>query len=278
MNSQLGLMSFACAALLYSTSTVLFYLDVVRGRTEQQGFSRAAPASLGLGAIAHGGYVTIASLIAHVCPIHSSQFILSTAALIAIVVYFVARRRFRIHSLGLLLAPIGLLMTLSIFFLSTAPAKTKLPASFIGLHIFANLCGTAFFLLAAAAAALYLIQERQLKLKKALTARGLPPLDVLDKTSHRFLLAGFPLLTLGLASGTVWSGGLSGPSPDELIRTVLGWTTWLLFATVLLFRVLSGWRGRRAAWGTIAGFVCALIVMLWYALRPWLRGGETIGG
>jgi ABC-type transport system involved in cytochrome c biogenesis permease subunit len=47
----------------------------------------------------------------------------------------------------------------------------------------------------------------------------------------------------------------------------LGYVTWLLFAGVLLLRAAAGWRGRRAAYGTIAGFGCAMLVLLFYLLR-----------
>jgi ABC-type uncharacterized transport system permease subunit len=36
---------------------------------------------------------------------------------------------------------------------------------------------------------------------------------------------------------------------------------------VLLLRAAAGWRGRRAAYGTIAGFGFALLVLLVYLLR-----------
>jgi len=36
---------------------------------------------------------------------------------------------------------------------------------------------------------------------------------------------------------------------------------------VLLLRAAAGWRGRRAAYGTIAGFGFALLVLLIYLLR-----------
>ncbi len=42
-------------------------------------------------------------------------------------------------------------------------------------------------------------------------------------------------------------------SPDEVMRTVFGYATWLLIGVVLLLRAAAGWRGRRAACGTIAG-------------------------
>jgi ABC-type uncharacterized transport system permease subunit len=119
---------------------------------------------------------------------------------------------------------------------------------------------------------MYLVQERRLKDRKRMPKGGLPPLESLDRAIHRFLLAGFPLLTLGVASGTVRADVLEGGSADEVLRTVLGYVTWLLIAGVLLLRAAAGWRGRRAAYGTVAGFACAMAVVVIYLVRPMLRG------
>jgi len=280
MSSALSSVPFAAAVLLYAVASTLFYLEVVRtGKTD--GPRAGAAILLGLGATFHSAYVVIASFVAHVCPVHSVHFILSMASLVATVVYLIARRRFRIHALGLIVAPLGLVVTLSTFFLGTVGPEERLPAEYIGFHVFANLIGVALFLLACGAAVMYLVQEKRLKNKKALlrtSSSGLPPLDSLDKAVHRFLVAGFPLLTLGVATGTVWAQKLEGGSPDEILRAVFGYATWLLIAAVLLLRVVAGWRGRRAAYGTVAGFTCAVVVLLIYVFRPALRAAEAAGG
>jgi ABC-type uncharacterized transport system permease subunit len=140
---------------------------------------------------------------------------------------------------------------------------------FITLHVLANLLGVALFLLAGGAAGLYLVQERRIKAKKLPAGRSvLPPLDTLDRAVHRFLVAGFPLLTLGIVSGTYWAQKLETGSPDEVMRTIFGYATWLLIAGVLLLRAAAGWRGRRAAYGTIAGLACATAVLVIYLVRP----------
>jgi ABC-type uncharacterized transport system permease subunit len=143
----------------------------------------------------------------------------------------------------------------------------------------ANLLGIALFLLAGAAAALYLVQEKRLKQKKRATLRGggnLPPLDTLDRAIHRFLVAGFLPLTLGVVTGTFWARSLETGSPDEVMRAVFGYATWLLIALVLVLRATAGWRGRRAAYGTIAGLACAAAVVIVYLVRP--SAAPSVGG
>jgi ABC-type uncharacterized transport system permease subunit len=277
MPSLLGIATFLSAALLYGVATALYYLDVARGTAQASRPTRTPSILLGAGAGAHLAYVLVASLVAHACPIYSIHFFLSMASVFATSVYLVARRRFRIHGLGLILAPIGLMLTLSTFALGRPGAPGTFATSFIGLHVFANLCGAALFLLACGAAVLYLVQERRLKRKQAVLKAKLPSLDSLDRAAHRFVLAGFPLLTVGLATGTMGAPSPAAVTTDGLLRAMFGWATWFLFGGVLLLRQL-GWRGRRAAYGTVAGFACALVVLLIYILRPVLQGTTSLGG
>lgn len=263
--------TFGIAVLLYAAASTLFYLDVARG-TDVGERTRWAPAFLGTAAAGHATYVSIASFVHHVCPVHSVHFILSIASLAATVAYLVARVRFKLNALGLVVAPVGLIVVMGTFFLGTVRPEESLPAAFTGFHVFASLVGFALFLLACGAAIMYLVQERRLKRrKKQLSLQktgGLPPLESLDKAVHRFLVAGFPLLTIALVSGTVWSKQLEQGSPDFVFRTVFGYATWLLFAGVLLLRAAWGWRGRRAAYGTVAGFACEIVVLGFYLMRP----------
>jgi ABC-type uncharacterized transport system permease subunit len=96
----------------------------------------------------------------------------------------------------------------------------------------------------------------------------LPSLDALDRWTHRLLVAGFPLLSFGVVTGAVFSRELSGLGNAALARSLLGYATWLVLAAVLMARRVAGVRGRRAAYGTLAGVVCILLVVLVYALRP----------
>ena len=129
---------------------------------------------------------------------------------------------------------------------------------------------------AGAAGSIYLVQERRLRTKKRVASLGsrLPPLDALDQTTHRLLLAGFPLLTFGVVTGAVFSHHLTSSGGAEFLRSFLGYATWIMLGAVLVLRKTAGFRGRKAAYGTIAGVVCMLLVMLLYAVRS--NGGASL--
>jgi ABC-type uncharacterized transport system permease subunit len=94
----------------------------------------------------------------------------------------------------------------------------------------------------------------------------LPALDALDRAEHRLLLAGFPLQTLGAISGAAFLADLH-LSQAQLLQVILAYGTWVLVAGVLLGRAILGWHGRRAAYGTVAGASCVMIVLFLYILR-----------
>jgi ABC-type uncharacterized transport system permease subunit len=200
------------------------------------------------------------------------HFALSIVALLLCVLYLGVRRVFRLDAVGAFVAPFALTFLLAARFVGLPGAVREpsagLTKAVLPVHVLANVVGEALFMLASAAAVLYLLQESRLKQKKLEGVfQRLPPLDALDRAEHRFLLAGFPLLTLGILTGTVWAHKVEQGHAADVWRALFGYVSWLLFAAVLLLRAAAGWRGRRAAYGTIAGFGFALLVLLVYLLR-----------
>jgi ABC-type uncharacterized transport system permease subunit len=190
--------------------------------------------------------------------------------LIAVGAYLLLRKRLRLFALGAFIAPIALTFLVGAQFVGPgSDAVLGVSRTLLMFHIAANVGGVGLFLIAGAAGSVYLVQERRLRTKKRVAHLGsrLPPLDALDLTTHRLLLAGFPLLTFGVVTGAVFSHQLASGSSAESLRSLLGYATWLLLGGVLVLRKTAGFRGRRAAYGTIAGVVCMLIVMLLYAVR-----------
>jgi ABC-type uncharacterized transport system permease subunit len=266
--------AFLLGLVAYSVASTLFFLDLAR----REGSSVSAvwaPRVLGVAALVHAGHVVAASLFSRVCPVESIHFALSLAALLAVVVFLSLRVRRRLHAIGALVAPLGLTFMIGAQFVGATSPTAGVPRALLAVHVTANLAGVGLFLLAGAAGAFYLVQQRWLKEKRVTwLSSKLPPLDALDTTEHRLLLAGFPLLTLGVVTGGVFLGELGAHGAAAVLRAVLGYGSWVLLAGVLLMRAVAGWRGRRAAYGTLAGVGCVLLVILVYALKP--DGGPTL--
>lgn len=262
---MLAEIGFFATVTAYAVASILFFRHLARsGGSVRVG--KAARWVLGLAALLHLGYVCLASLVANVCPVKSVHFFASVAALMATGLYLLVRRRFSIDAIGAFVAPVALTFVLGSRFV--AVPEPAVGGGLLAFHVTVNVLGDALFLLASGAAVLYLVEERRLKQKRPASLFGkLPPLDALDRAEHLLLLWGFPLLTLGIISGTVWAHRIETGSPAEAARALFAFATWLLFAAVLILRAALGWRGRRAAYGTIAGFVFAVAVLVVYLVR-----------
>ncbi|NJK89001.1 MAG: cytochrome c biogenesis protein CcsA [Myxococcales bacterium] len=77
--------------------------------------------------------------------------------------------------------------------------------------------------------------------------------------SLQLIQIGFPLLSIAIVSG--WLHRQGGPSILSRLdyRLLSSYFVWLLYAALLHFRLVIGWRGRRLAMLTVFGLVAALV-------------------
>ncbi len=131
---------------------------------------------------------------------------------------------------------------------------------FLVLHVGLVLAAFAGFTLAAALSALYLWQERRLKRRETSILRvRAPALARLDELAARTIAIALPALTLGIAVGIARLRDRGGGFDVLMAVTLL---TWTVYGGYLALRHLAGWRGRRAAYLVLAGFVLVAVVRL----------------
>ena len=264
---------FHVVLVAYAVSAGLFFFDLARSSEGSVGSSRLAPRTLALSVAIHAAYL-VSEVADGTVMAWSLKFALSLCGVSVALAYLVLRTRSKIDAIGVAVAPISLTLLVGADFLRASGPVTDFPRTLLLMHVAANVLGVGLFLLAGATSAFYLVQERRLKEKRVSPRSGrLPPLDALDLTLHRLLLAGFPLLTFGIVSGAVFASSPAAMTPAGIARSALAYTTWLLVAGVLVLRAALGWRGRRAAYGTLAGVVCELLVVGIYVANSGGGGG-----
>lgn len=163
-------------------------------------------------------------------------------------------RKYRQRVLALVALPVALLMML---YATTIPATAEplIPALqnnlLLSVHVAVAIVAYGTFTVAFAAAALHLIQPAEGR-------RGLPKPELLDEIGYRAVVVGFPFLTLVIVLGAVWADVAWGRywswDPKETASLV----TWLIYGAYLHARVVRGWRGTKAAWLLVLGFVAVL--------------------
>ncbi|WP_376696452.1 cytochrome C assembly family protein [Wenzhouxiangella sp. EGI_FJ10305] len=126
------------------------------------------------------------------------------------------------------------------------------------MHIVSSLMAYSLLSIAAINALMLAAQDYALRHPRLVRRlEFLPPLAVIETIMFRLILGGWVLLTLSLASGTLFIDNLFA---QHLVhKSALSIISWLLFGFLLLGRWRLGWRGRRAVrWTLIAMAVLAL--------------------
>ena len=169
--------------------------------------------------------------------------------------YLYFERRYHQRVLGLIALPIALLMLLYAATITAGSTEPLVPALqnnlLLSVHVAVAIVAYGTFTVAFAAAILYLIQGENGR-------RGLPSRELLDEIGYKAVMVGFPFLTLTIVLGAVWADVAWGTywswDPKETASLV----TWLIYGSNRHARVVRGWRGERAAWLLILGFVAVL--------------------
>jgi cytochrome c-type biogenesis protein CcsB len=179
---------------------------------------------------------------------------------------------FPIKVLGALTAPLAALMVSGTLLLAPGRGVVSpaLKSLWLIFHIILALLGNAALTLAFLGGIFYLVQERQLKNKNfGFFYRRLPSLEQLDALNYWCLTIGFPLLTAGIITGSLYAQHTLGSfwrwDPKEILTLL----AWLIYAVLLHERLAVGWRGRRAAILAICGFVVLVAAFvganLWFS-------------
>lgn len=258
---------FIATAVLYAVATALFTGALTRGTA---GLKRSARWVLVAAVALHLAYLGADAIDAGTRPMGRVHETLTGLSLgITLAFLLASARREGMIVLGAFITPVALF-----FFLGSGLGRSvehvsdEVRSMLAPIHIGANVLGLVAFALAFGAAVAYVIQERQLRKKKLSGIfQRLPALDVLDRFGLRAVSVGFPLLTIGIVTGAFWAFRIHPGAPAISAAQAFALVAWLLFAGVLLLRLAAGWRGRRAAIGTIVGFLCTAVVLVGYVFR-----------
>ena len=166
--------------------------------------------------------------------------------------FFDLRYRIRLITLIVLLVAGGMLVYGMSLDTSVKPLIPALQNSLmLTLHVSFAVVAYGAACVSFGAAVLYLLHPVIKRVK-------LPRLEVLDDIGYRAAVMTFPLLTIMIVLGSVWAntawGRYWGWDPKETAALV----TWLVYGAFLHVRVVRDWRGRKAAWMLVIGFVTVL--------------------
>lgn len=198
---------------------------------------------------------------------------LSLLSFLLLAIFLAVDLIYRRPVIGAFVTPIALAVLVPAFILPVVggPLPEAVRRPLLPLHIAIAILGVAAFAVAAGVGVMYVLMERQVKNKKfGLLFSRLPPLQVLDEINRWLVVIGFVALSVTLATGALFDSALGSFQIDpKRVATVVGWG---LFAVVLNARYFAGWRGKRVAFVTMAGF-CILLVSFFSSYNVGPLGG-----
>lgn len=253
------------AAALYSLGLIDAVITVVR-RNER--LFRIAVSAFGLGALFHLVSLVEQGLSQHQLPVSDIFETMSFCGFAITSAFLFIFHRYKAASLSVFVFPLVFVMTM-IGALRDPVSPWSSPfvgSTLLVVHIVAALLGYAALLFTAAAAVVYLIQERQLKQRKVSKAGfRLPPLGTLDDLISRSLGVGFACITVGIVLGSIWAFVEMGTRWIGNASVSIAFITWLVYLALVFFRVTAGWRGRKTAILSIIALVCCAVTWIAHA-------------
>lgn len=142
------------------------------------------------------------------------------------------------------------------------PLNPALQSIWFELHVFSAFIGYAGFGLAFGLALMYLIKARfeDRKASNFLIDR-FPSSVFLDELSYKSVAWGFIFFTMGaLILGAVWANKAWGTYWSWDPKETWSLITWFIYAAYLHARVTRGWRGKKAAYVAIFGFLSTVFL------------------
>ena len=259
----MGSILFSLSLAAYTVGIVLTILATV---------NRSVAAKIGSTiALSAAAALQLAAIILYVratgrLPMSNLADFLMALGWLVLVGYLVVNARWMVPALGMVLPPMAFFLSVLGIVLPQKHSMTEPVMASKGILLFhtsLSTLGMAAFFIAAAMSLVYVLQDRALKRKQSGPwLRRLPSLHKADKAGLEALVWGFPLFTVGIVTGI----GLLAMEHDNVklavtkpLFPILAWT---IFAVVLGARLARGFRGRKAAYLTIAGFVLGLLTVI----------------
>ena len=189
-----------------------------------------------------------------------------TAALGVLGVFLAMSIRRDLRWLGLFVVIPTLLwlgLAVTVLYTEAAQLVPALKSYWLVIHVAAAIICFGAFTLAAATAGLSLVRGRIERHQGTTEVTGwtsrMPSSERLQVLTNRVIAFSFPLWTFAVVAGAIWAenawGRYWGWDPKETWAFI----TWVIYAAYLHARSTAGWKGNRASWIALAGWVSFLI-------------------
>lgn len=251
---------------LYLTGTILYiaYFITLRELTV-----KAAKIIMFPGLVAHAWFLYRLGIMESRFPMATVYEAMSFFVLFLILIYIYLEYTTKNKTIGAFVFPIVMLFqTISALNLEiTSVDQTLFKSTLFGVHTFTAIVGYSAFVFSMILGVMYLSMFYEIKKRRFIFMYDrLPPLEMLDSMNSKSQVIGFIFLTIGILTGVIWAKRAWTDFSFFDIKILLSWFLWLLYLGSIIGRKLFGWKGRRTAYLSIAGFVVLLFTFVFVSL------------
>ncbi len=227
---------------------------------QQKRLATAATVLLAVGAAAQTAYMILRWIAAGRAPFSNMFESLVLFAWAIVVVYLALRIRLQVPVLGAATALAALLALAyaSSFESDIKPLMPALRSNWLTFHVFTCFLGYGAFAISFLASIGYLVSRRP---ETAATC---------ETITAKTISFGFLFLTVGIIAGAVWANSAWGSYWSWDPKETWSLITWFIYAVFLHCRFMRGWKGKRAAWISVAGFIS--VIFTYVGVNFLLRG------
>ncbi len=257
------LLATLAAYLVAAIHAVLAFVD------KRRSMERVVEISVAVGFCLHTFALVTGWMIEDRYPLFYLRETVSFLAWTLILMYGLVLYRYRARSLGSVILPLVAVLVFIVTVTRTneagapGPLAEGSPKWIFPFHATVLFFAYASFFVVFVASIMYLLQERELKVKTfSAVFHRLPPLTTVNDMATSAAIAGLTLLTLGIATGMLWSSERDGRLWHNDPKEILAALTWVVYLGLIVYRATARWRGRKAAWLGVAGFVLVLCTFL----------------
>jgi cytochrome c-type biogenesis protein CcsB len=231
----------------------------------------AATTLLAAGVAAQTAYIILRWMEAGRAPFSNMFESLVLFAWAIVVVFLALRIRLQVPVLAAATALLALLALAyaSAFESDIKPLMPALRSNWLTVHVFTCFLGYAGFAVAFASSLAFLVAARRNGHARAET------IEAFESTTGKTISFGFLFLTVGIISGAVWANSAWGTYWQWDPKETWSLITWFVYAVFLHCRFMRGWKGKRAAWISVAGF--ASVLFTYFGVNFLLSGLHSYG-
>lgn len=292
--SQISLLFIYGAMAIYTAAFLTFANHLARlasdkkkVRTKASRFESIAIVLLIIAAILHTVGVVLRGIAASRVPWANMYEFSITGALFVVLVYLTALSIKDVRLIATFVTGFVILIlgaATSAFYVEVQSLMPALQSYWLVIHVVVAVLATAFFNIAAALSAAYLLKTANWvnasKKKSIATVKRVftlfPAAENLERLAYRFNIIGFILWSFTLIAGAIWA--------ERAWHRYWGWDTkevwtfiiWVIYAGYLHANATRGWTGKRSAWLSLIGF--AAIIFNFTVVNLFFKGLHVYSG